>query len=186
MQTIDFHLLGGEWAKHMQVGFGTTSPQKVASSKATVGGRGKATFHQRDTGEFISMSQLQVEKKPVFFENLRPPTCCCASLGFILTMVSGVCTQSTLQSKYKSSLEILEVASSPLVPNTPRDEDQSNVSSQSMLPNTKGAMHHQQEPRGKEGREKKIRMRSSWTSDTGIGYKMSMLKMFTEISRNGK
>lgn len=183
MQIIEFHLLGGEWAKHMQAGFGTKSPQKVASSKAIMGGWENATFHQRDTGECTSVTQLQVEGKPVFFENLRPRTCGCASSGFIFDNGLRCLHPKHLAKQIQILLGNTGSSFLPLrSPILPQMISQMWAHNQ-MLPNTKGAVHHQPEPRGKKKRK------SEWDPQ-GLQILEWVIKWVrlkcSEMSRNGK
>lgn len=157
---------------------------KVASSKATMGGRGKPPSikgTQENSSQWLSSRWREVQCLRIWDHQ---PVVVWVWVSFWqwsqVFAPKAPCKANTNPPwEYWKQLPPLR---SPLFPEMKISHMWAH---NQMLPNTKGAMHHQQEPRGKE-EKKKIRMRSSWTPDTGTGYKASMLKMFTEISRNGK
>lgn len=172
MQTIEFHLLGGEWAKHMQVGFATESPQKVASPKATMGGWGKPSIKgtQGSASQWLSSRGRKSQRFLRIWGH--QPIVWVWVLFWQWSQVfapKAPCKANTNPPwKYWKQLPPLR---SPVLPWM--KISQMGAHNQ-MLLNTEGAVHHQQEPGGNAGKEGQNE--ASRTPGTGVGYKMSSLK----------
>lgn len=173
--------------------------QKVGSCKVTAPVEwkaGESHLPSKGCGHWSEWLSAPCGEQASASENLRPQPWPHAGLGLNSPARSGKpkvekLAQSRSQvfapkaphkGRYKSSLEI---ASYPWGPSIPRDEDLSNSSWWWNITWHRDEIHHEnQEKRKRKPELDPQGPQMLQLSDTG--YKISALKMFTEISRNGK